>query len=112
MNRAERRRLEKQGKLIPKEPVINIKSSDVQAIKKNAASEAADTAFFLMLALPLMVLHDKYGFGKVRGERFIDQVLELYDSFEKGYVSLDDLHNCLWEEGGIKIERGDESGKR
>ena len=50
-----------------------------------------------------MVLHDKWGFGKVRGERFIEQVLDLYDSFEKGYLSLDDIHNCLWEEGGIKL---------
>jgi len=56
-----------------------------------------------MLGLPLMVLHDKWGFGKVRGERFIEQVLDLYDSFEKGYLSLDDIHNCLWEEGGIKL---------
>jgi hypothetical protein len=31
--------------------------------------------------------------------------LELYDSFEKGYVSLEDIRQCLWEEGGIKIER-------
>lgn len=112
MNRAERRRLEKQGKLIPKEPVINIKTSDVQAIKKNATSEAVDKAFFMMLALPLMVLHDKYGFGKVRGERFIDQVLDLYDSFEKGFVTLDDLHKCLWDEGGIKIERGEKDVKK
>ncbi len=105
MNRAERRRLEKQGKAVPKETVINIKSSDVLTIKKNAATEAADLAFFLMLSIPMMVLHDKYGFGKVRGERFIDQVLDLYDSFEKGYVTLEDLQKCLWEEGGIKLER-------
>lgn len=56
-----------------------------------------------MLGLPLMVLHDKWGFGKVRGERFIEQVLDLYDSFEKGYLSLEDIHYCLWEEGGIKL---------
>ena len=103
MNRAERRRLEKQGKIAPKEPVINVKASDITNIKQDAAKKAADKAFFLMLGLPLMVLHDKWGFGKVRGERFIEQVLDLYDSFEKGYLSLDDIHNCLWEEGGIKL---------
>lgn len=26
--------------------------------------------------------------------------------FEKGYVTLDDLHKCLWDEAGIKLERG------
>ncbi len=103
MNRVERRRLRKQGKIVPKEPVINVKASDIINIKQEATKKAADKAFFLMLGLPLMVLHDKWGFGKVRGERFIEQVLDLYDSFEKGYLSLDDIHNCLWEEGGIKL---------
>lgn len=105
MNRAERRRLEKQGKTVPKEPVINIKTSDVQQIKMNAVGEASDKAFFLMLSIPMMVLHDKWGFGQTRGERFLEQVLDLYDSFEKGYVTIEDLQKCLWEEGGIKIER-------
>ena len=65
--------------------------------------EAADKAFLLMLGLPVMVLHDKFGFGPVRCERFTDAVLELYDSFEKGYVSLEDIHLTLKEETGITI---------
>ena len=56
-----------------------------------------------MLGLPVMVLHDKFGFGPVRCERFTDAVLELYDSFEKGYVSLEDIHKTLKEETGITI---------
>ncbi len=52
-----------------------------------------------------MVLHDKFGFGPVRCERFTDAVLDLYDSFEKGYVTLDDIHGTLKEECGITIER-------
>ena len=31
--------------------------------------------------------------------------LDLYDSFEKGYVTLDDIHGALKEECGITIER-------
>ena len=41
--------------------------------------------------------------GPVRCERFTDAVLELYDSFEKGYVSLEDIHKTLKEETGITI---------
>ena len=103
MNKSERRKLQKQSQSVPKEPVINVKASDITNIKQDAAKKAADKAFFLMLGLPLMVLHDKWGFEKVRGECFIERVLDLYDSFEKGYLSLDDIHNCLWEEGGIKL---------
>ena len=90
MNRVERRRAKKAGIPVKKEPVVNIKA-------------AADKAFLLMLGLPVMVLHDKFGFGPVRCERFTDAVLELYDSFEKGYVSLEDIHLTLKEETGITI---------
>ena len=103
MNRAERRRAKKAGLPVKKEPVVNIKAADVQKIKLDASKEAADKAFLLMLGLPVMVLHDKFGFGPVRCERFTDAVLELYDSFEKGYVSLEDIHLTLKEETGITI---------
>lgn len=112
MNRAERRRRQKQGLPIVKEPVLNIKASDIQQIKKDATNTAADIAFFLMLAIPVMVIHDKYPQimrrvvdGKSREERFADLCLDLYDSFNKGYVTLDDLAQCLWEEAGIKLEK-------
>lgn len=112
MNRAERRRRAKQGLPVNKEPVINVKASDIQAIKQQATSSAADTAFFLMLAIPVMVIHDKYPQlmrrevdGKPRAERFADLCLDLYDSFNRGYVTLDDLADCLWEEAGIKLTK-------
>lgn len=109
MNRAERRRISRN---LASEPVINMKSSDVAKIKKQASKNAADIAFLLMIAIPVMVLHDKYSLlmkktvnGKSREERFAELCLDLYDSFEKGFVTIEDLHKCLWEEAGIKIER-------
>lgn len=109
MNRAERRRLGKKGH----EPVFNLKSSDICQMKADATNEAVSKAFLLMLAIPVTVLHDKYSLlmkrtvdGKSREERFVDLCLDLYDSFERDYVTLDDLHQCLWEEAGVKIEGG------
>lgn len=116
MNRAERRRRAKQGLPVTNEPVINIKASDIQNIKKQATFNAADTAFFLMLAIPVMVMHDKYPQlmrrevdGKSRTERFADLCIDLYDSFDKGYVTLDDLADCLWEEAGIRLTKKEET---
>lgn len=112
MNRAERRKLARLGKDVPSEPVITLKSSDIKNIKDKASKDAADLAFTLMLAIPVTVLHTKYGKlmrrnvdGKSRCERFADFCLDLYDSFEKGEVTLDDLKKCLWDEAGIKIEK-------
>ena len=50
MNRAERRRRAKQGLPVNKEPVINVKASDIQTIKEQATSNAADTACWLFLS--------------------------------------------------------------
>ncbi|MDD3020927.1 MAG: hypothetical protein PHX61_08125 [Alphaproteobacteria bacterium] len=105
MNRNERRKAVKAGLPIKKEPVVNIKRSDVDAMKKDAANKAAETGFLLMLGLPILVLHDKYGFGPVRCERFIDQVLKEYAMFEEGYMTMDDVAKILKDEAGITIER-------
>ena len=38
----------------------------IQQAKRTAANQATDQVVKLMLALPVYVLHDKWGFGKVR----------------------------------------------
>lgn len=105
MNRAERRKAAKAGLPVKKEPGGKYQSRRCSEDETGRFQEAADKAFLLMLGLPVMVLHDKFGFGPVRCERFTDAVLDLYDSFEKGYVTLDDIHGALKEECGITIER-------
>lgn len=58
-----------------------------------------------MLGIPVMVLHDQFGFGRKRLEKFTDATLELYDSFEKDYITLDDLIQTIYEETSVKIEK-------
>lgn len=103
MNRAERRRLKIKGK----EPVMNIKRGDIDAMKQQATKVAVNRAFFLMLAIPTMVIHDKFGKLMKRDGRektFAELCIDLYDSYDKGYVTLDELAQVLWEEAGIKVD--------
>lgn len=109
MNRAERRRMDKQA--TKKEVAYNVKASEIKAFKNEITNDVTDTAIQLMLGIPVMVLHDHFGElirkekdGKGREERFTDMCLELYDSFEKGFVTMEDLHKCLKEECGIEIK--------
>ena len=103
MNREERRQKAKNGVKVQKEPVINIKVSDIEKMKSEVHKKAIGDVFTIMLGLPVMALHDKFGFGKVRCERFTDHVIDLYDSFEKDYITLDEIHEILKEEAGITI---------
>lgn len=100
MNRAERRRANRQQK----ESVINIKKNDINRIKESATDEAVSRAFFLMMNVPLIVLRDTFGFGEKRLGKFIDEVKKNMDCLTEGYVSFDDLKKALEEETGVKVE--------
>lgn len=97
-NRNERRRNGSK-----KEPVINIKVSDVTRIKNEAYEEATKAAFLLMLGIPALALRDE-GYGKIRLERFLDHTLEIYKAFSTGVITLDDIRNTLLEEAGFEVE--------
>jgi hypothetical protein len=74
---------------------------------KKVSKEAVEQAFLLMLAIPVTVIDNHYGkLQKKEGrcERFTDMCLELYESFEKGQVTLDELKNNLYKQTGITIE--------
>ncbi len=55
------------------------------------------------MILTLTVLHDKFGFGTVRLDRFQKAYAELLDSYNQDYVNVHDLNNTLFEETGLKV---------
>ena len=77
----------------------------------NKASEegvkkAAKDAFKLMIAIPTMVLAEDY-WPKTSDKRipkFIDDCMGLYDSYEKGVVTMEELLDYVWKYGGVKLE--------
>lgn len=110
MNRAERRR--QQRKALKKTKAYVMKQEQIEAIKDTTTEKAVDTAFKLMLCIPVMAIHDYYPKlmrrevdGKSREETMADIILEIYDSYNKGYITLDDLEKCLYEETGMKFDK-------
>ncbi len=77
----------------------NVRKSDIYKIKKQATQEV----FELLLAVPVSVLFDKFGFTPEQLEDFAERVLYLFDSFQRGYVSIESLRETLAEEAGIKF---------
>lgn len=67
------------------------------------ADKLIDSTQKVNMLLTLTVLHDKFGFGSKRIERLVREYKELLDSYEKGYISPDDLNKVLWEEVGVKV---------
>ena len=103
MNRAERRR---QNREVEKDPTIVMKQSDIKKIKLDATRDALN----LLFAIPVFIVHDEFGKfiklevdGKCREERFLERCLELYDCFEKGYVTIKELTDTMEQETGYKF---------
>jgi hypothetical protein len=59
----------------------------VGKIKNQARAEG----FLLSLCIPVKVLHDTYGFGKIRLNRFLEPCMEIVDAMQKGEVNLQEI---------------------
>lgn len=105
MNRAERRR---QGKLVAKDPVITMKKSDIDRIKREATEKATDTAMVLLLSIPVKVMHEKYGWGmRKRLPELSEAIIDEYQSFSDGDMSLEDYQEMVYEYCGVKFKQED-----
>lgn len=118
MNRRERRRLERQGKLPKAEPVYLMKPSDIKNAALKGTGEqammheihqqclAADKAFTLdMDTMYLWTLHKKYGWGLKRLKQFYLDVFAEHLRMRECY-ELDGLYPERYKlkEKGIDIE--------
>lgn len=79
----------------------DIKRSSYEKGKKDGVD-----GFAIMLC---SVLADKWGFGKIRIQRIINQIQYVADSINTGYITLDDLTEELRENHKIQIDFKKES---
>ena len=110
MNRAERRRAEKAGLKVAKEPTLNLKVSDYNRYMDNAVVSAKDRATKAALheinqqileqdekfsldvdAMVLWTLHVFCGFGKKRLEKFYEDMLKEHIRMRE-YYEIDDTY--------------------
>lgn len=94
MNRAQRREIAKKG----------LDHKELKTLHNFTVHDATKQAVKGYSIATAMVLHDKWGFGKVRLKRYLEQVQKMFDLIEKDYVSLDDCEKVLLEECDIEIK--------
>jgi len=94
VNRAERRRLQKQG----------LTAKDIKAIEDSSTLKGIDFAVSGMIASFVITLHDKWGWGHVRIKRLLEQVDDVFDSIDKDYVTIEDLRKVILDEIGIELK--------
>lgn len=102
MNRAERRK----NAITAKPKTYVLTEDQIRKLKQDAVHEATRKAFLMFMSIPIMVLHDKFGFRKVRLSRFMDYALVWFESVENDETRLMELVTICEEECGIKILGG------
>ena len=100
MNRSERRRSAKQQQQKRKTYVLT--EEQIEKMKMDAANEATRKAFLMFLSIPVMVLHDKFGFGKQRLSKLMHYCLVWYEAVQNDEVRLLELVKIAEDECGIK----------
>ncbi len=108
MNRAQRR----QNKVVEKDPVYTLTKSQLEKIRETerekALVESVTDAFSLMMAIPVKVLHDKYGWRrKKRLPAFAEAVADEYAEFAEGKMTAEEYKALVFEECGMLLETDD-----
>lgn len=107
MNRSQRRKAGKADR--PKTYILT--HDQIDRMKLEAVNEAALTAFRMFMAVPIMVLHDKFGFGRIRGQRFMDYAVIWYESIQNGETSLEEIMRLAEELTGVKVVKEDKKNE-
>jgi hypothetical protein len=100
MNRAERRRSARQDAQKSKTYVLT--EDQIKQMKQDAVNEATRKAFLMFMAIPVMVLHDKFGFRITRLGRFMDYALIWFESVQNNETKLMELVKIAENECGIR----------
>ena len=83
-----------------KNPCIHLKQSDVKKLKNDATNIGIRYAMVIFL----YVMREKEGFGHKRLKRVYDEMNDVVDSINKGYINLNDLEQVLSLEYDLTIE--------
>lgn len=111
MGRAEMRRMQKAAQR--KQNTYTLTQSQIEQLKQVAYEEAVAEAMKLMLTIPLEVLAKDYWprSAEKRCPGFVQKVLNLYEQYEAGKVSMESMVEDLWTYGGVRFETEKENTK-
>jgi len=91
LNRQQRRARKKNAKLITPQQYNNDVQAGIRRLLADRADSIISETVANSLAVTINVLHDKFGFGKARIQKFMGEYNELFDTILQEYVSFEDL---------------------
>lgn len=74
---------------------------------EKARDSAKKQAVTMTLLVPIKVLHDKFGYGKKRLEKFADEYLITVNDWAEGRFTSDDLAEWVKDYIGLEIQESE-----
>ncbi len=72
-----------------------------QRLESEMAMASTFTAYMM---LTLLILHDEFGFGQKRAEKFAVAFYELLESYNQGLIKVGDMKQRILDELGMIVE--------
>jgi len=76
---------------------------DLQMYIDEACGETAKKVVYDYSYVVAMMLRDRLHFGHKRTEWFMKEMLDLWDSIDRGYTTIPDIAQCLKEEIDFEV---------
>ena len=83
---------------------VTMTAKEVARLKREATNNAVE----IVNLIPLLILRDKFGFGKVRLSRYLEHYNEAIEDFNNNRFDLQDIERMMLDEVKIGFRRGDE----
>ena len=80
---------------------IQYSIKQIRKMKVEEYEKGQQEALNIVNVFPLLVLRDKFGFGKKRLKRFSKEYLEVINAYNKDYLDFNDVVKMIEEEVGI-----------
>lgn len=74
---------------------------EIRKMKADEYAKGQQEALDVVNMFPLLVLRDKFGFGKKRLERFTNEYLGVIHAYNEGYLNLTDVIKTIEKETGL-----------
>lgn len=116
MNRAERRRIEKQQKKkrptyhytdeYLKNKVSGLVQKELNTTRETIMNDAVNQAMLLLFVLPIEVLMDHYWQDcyEEKVPEFTQYLIDYYKDWQDGKLDMEEMKKDLWEYGGVRFE--------
>lgn len=110
MNRKQRR---KAKTISVNDPAFTLKKSDIDRMilkaRNDAKEEAIEEAFILMMAIPVKVMHDRYGWRmKKRLPELAEAITDEFQRFSEGEMTAEQYRQFVFENCGLMFKRSED----